>query len=165
MLRAEHAGDGSTWGREVMNAMIDRAVAKDLEGVLALLGEVKLPIEGVVEHFDQFHVAREDGKIAGCVGQERYGDAALLRSLAVLPGEQRGGVGQALTARLLESAQASGVRELVLLTTTARDFFARHFGFEVVERNRFDAAFADSSEWHLPRCSSAVCMHLQLSSE
>jgi len=148
-----------------MNAVIERAVAQDLEGVLALLAEVNLPAEGVAEHFSQFHVVREGGKIIGCVGQERYGDAALLRSLAVSPGEQRGGVGRALTARLLEDARARGVREIVLLTTTARDFFARHFGFEVARRNRFDEVFADSPEWHLPRCSSAVCMHLRLNSE
>ncbi|MGH9847124.1 MAG: GNAT family N-acetyltransferase, partial [Blastocatellia bacterium] len=99
------------------------------------------------------------------VGQERYGDVALLRSLVVSPGEQRGGIGRALTARLLEEARGRGIREIVLLTTTARDFFTRHFRFEVVERNRFDTAFANSPEWHLPRCSSAVCMHLRLDSE
>lgn len=142
--------------------MIQRAVAADLDDVLALLAETSLPVEGVAEHFGEFFVAREGGKLVGCVGQERYGDVALLRSLAVSPSWQRSGLGQALTARLLDEARASGVREFVLLTTTARDFFVRHFGFAEAERNQFDEAFTNSPEWRLPRCSSAVCMRLRL---
>jgi amino-acid N-acetyltransferase len=142
--------------------MIARARTTDLNEVLALLEEVDLPKEGVAEHFSEFFVAREAGKLIGCVGQERYGDVALLRSLAVSPGAQRSGLGQALTTRLLDEARASGVREFVLLTTTARDFFARHFGFVEAERGQFDEAFANSPEWCLPRCSSAACMQLGL---
>lgn len=140
--------------------MIARATAADLSEVLALLEEVDLPKEGVAERFGEFFVAREGGKLIGCVGQERYGDVALLRSLAVSPGSQRSGLGQALTARLLDEARANGVREFVLLTTTAGDFFARHFGFAEAERTEFNEAFANSPEWCLPRCSSATCLRL-----
>jgi amino-acid N-acetyltransferase len=143
--------------------MIARARTTDLNEVLALLEEVDLPKEGVAEHFDNFFVAREGGKLIGCVGQERYGDVALLRSLAVSPGSQRSGLGQALTARLLDEVRASGVREFVLLTTTAHDFFARHFGFAETERSQFNEAFANSPEWCLPHCSSAACLRLECS--
>ncbi len=146
-----------------MNVAISRATAQDLDAVLSLLTEVNLPAEGVTEHFGQFLVAREGGKIIGCVGQERYGTVSLLRSLAVSPDAQGGGLGKALTERLLDEAVALGVGEVVLLTTTARDFFARNFGFTEVERRRYDEAFAASPEWRLPRCSSAVCMSLRLS--
>ncbi|HKE03763.1 MAG TPA: GNAT family N-acetyltransferase [Blastocatellia bacterium] len=112
-----------------MNEVISRAGAQDLDAVLSLLAEVNLPPEGVAEHFGRFLVARESGKIIGCVGEERYGNISLLRSLAVSPGAQRGGVGRALTEQLLDEAGSLGVREIVLLTTTAADFFARHFGF------------------------------------
>ncbi|MEP7342391.1 MAG: GNAT family N-acetyltransferase [Acidobacteriota bacterium] len=141
--------------------MIARANTTDLNEVLALLEEVDLPKEGVAEHFGEFFVAREGSKVVGCVGQERYGNVALLRSLAVSPGLQRTGLGQALTMRLLDEARANGVREFVLLTTTARDFFARHFGFAEAERSPFNEAFANSPEWCLPRCSSAACMRLK----
>jgi N-acetylglutamate synthase-like GNAT family acetyltransferase len=75
---------------------------------------------------------------------------------------QRSGLGQALTMRLLDEARANGVREFVLLTTTARDFFALHFGFAEAERSEFNEALANSPEWCLPRCSSAACMRLRL---
>ncbi len=146
-----------------MNAVIDRATSRDLDEVLALLVEVNLPIEGVSAYLGDFFVARDGEKVVGCVRQERYGRLALLRSLAVSPALQRSGLGKRLTAWLLDGARDNGVRELVLLTTTAADFFARHFGFTEVGREQFDEVFAASPEWRLPRCSSAVCMHLILS--
>jgi hypothetical protein len=48
------------------------------------------------------------------------------------------------------------------LTTTASEFFARRFGFCETPRTVFDKELAGSSEWNLPRCSSAVCMSLNL---
>lgn len=146
-----------------METEIVRAHAADFAEVRALLSEVNLPLEGVQEHFDEFLVARDAaGELVGCVGQERYGEVALLRSLAVKPGQQGQGLGRALTLELLAEARAKGVNEVVLLTTTAVDFFQRHFGFEPVERQQYDAALAASPEWRLPRCSSAVCMSLRL---
>ncbi len=142
--------------------MIRRADTIELEAVTALLEAVNLPLEGVAEHFGEFLVAVEDGRLVGCVGQERYGEVALLRSLAVAPDSQRGGLGRALTAQLIADARAAGVREVVLLTTTAQDFFARHFGFVETGRHQFDEVFAASAEWSLPRCASAACMSVRL---
>lgn len=145
-----------------MNAAISRATAQDLDAVLRLLAEVDLPAEGVAEHFGSFFVARDGERVVGCVGEERYGDVSLLRSLAVAPSLQQSGLGKALTARLLDEAIRNSVSEVVLLTTTAADFFARHFGFAEVERKQFDEVFVASPEWCLPRCSSAVCLRLTL---
>ncbi|MBP6820193.1 MAG: GNAT family N-acetyltransferase [Acidobacteria bacterium] len=141
------------------------SLANDLKAVLALLGEVNLPTEGVSEHFDEFLLAYDREKLVGCVGQERYGDVMLLRSLAVSPDLQRGGLGKTLTTKLLDAALSNGVSEVVLLTTTAKDFFARQFGFAETARSDFDEVFASSPEWRLPSCSSAACMRLKLPRE
>lgn len=140
-------------------------LANDLKAVLALLGEVNLPTEGVSEHFDEFLLAYYKEKLVGCVGQERYGDVTLLRSLAVSPDLQRSGLGKTLTAELLDAALSKGLSEVVLLTTTAKDFFAQQFGFVETARGDFDEIFANSPEWCLPRCSSAACMRLRLPRE
>ena len=58
----------------IINTTIQRAKPDDLEAVLALLGEVELPTEGVAEHFGEFSIARDGGKLIGCIGQERYAD-------------------------------------------------------------------------------------------
>ncbi|MDT5270494.1 MAG: hypothetical protein QOH49_2680 [Acidobacteriota bacterium] len=66
------------------------------------------------------------------------------------------------SAAKLEAARAEGVEEVVLLTTTAKDFFGRKFGFEVSGRDAYEGALARSPEWNLPRCTSAVLMRLNL---
>ena len=142
---------------------IGRAAAADLPELLSLLDSVRLPREGMAEHLSGFLVARgATGRVVGCVGMERHGEIALLRSVAVAPELQGTGLGQRLTAALLELARAEGAGEVVLLTTTARDFFAAKFGFREAARGDYDAQLAGSPEWNLPRCSSAVFMRLDL---
>jgi amino-acid N-acetyltransferase len=144
-------------------ANIERAAAADLPELLSLLDSVQLPREGVAEHLPDFLVARDAaGRVVGCVGMERHGPVALLRSAAVAPDVQGAGLGRRLTAALLELARAEGVTEVVLLTTTARDFFAGKFGFREAARTDYDARLAGSPEWRLPRCSSAAFMRLDL---
>ncbi|HVG28984.1 MAG TPA: hypothetical protein VM864_04615 [Pyrinomonadaceae bacterium] len=60
------------------------------------------------------------------------------------------------------NARDEGVREIALLTTTARDFFARKFGFAEAARADYEDRLAASPEWRLPRCSSAAFMRLGL---
>lgn len=148
-----------------MSIEISTADPGSLDEVIALLARVHLPADGVAQHFNHFLVAREAHHLAGCVGLEVYGEAALLRSLAVAPEYQKRGLGKRLTAGALELARAQGVRDVVLLTLTAADFFRHSFDFAPVERAVYGEAFAASAEWHLPRCSSAVCLHLQIENE
>lgn len=139
------------------------ATADDLEEVLALLASVGLPAEGVAEYFGGFVVARDrGGRLVGCAGLERHAALGLLRSAAVAEGLQRSGLGSRLVASLLARAREEGVGEVLLLTTTARDFFARRFGFAEADRADYDERLAASPEWRLPRCSSAAFMRLSL---
>lgn len=146
-----------------MNITITNASADDLTEILELLSAVQLPHDGVAENVDAFLVARDEAsRVVATVGLERHGATALLRSAAVVPDYQRSGIGSRLTERLLERAAGDGIEKVVLLTTTASDFFARRFGFTETPRADYDEALAASSEWNLPRCSSAVCMSLDL---
>jgi arsenate reductase len=142
---------------------IEQASAACLPEILELLSAADLPHEGVKEHLDGFLIARSSGRRAvGCVGLERYGDLALLRSAAVLPEYQGDGIGSRLVRRLLENAARDGVAEVVLLTTTAKSYFQAKFGFQERERDDYQKRLALSPEWNLPRCSSAVLMALKL---
>lgn len=145
------------------DATITGATRSDLEEILALLAAVNLPHEGVREHLASFVVARDEkGRLVGCAGLERHGDVGLLRSVAVRPGLQKTGLGSRLTSAAIEDGAGHGVKEVVLLTTTARDFFARRFGFVEAERGDYESRLAASPEWNLPRCSSAALMRLPL---
>ena len=145
------------------NITITDASSADLRDILDLLSQVQLPHDGVVETLSGFLVARdESSRLIATIGLEHHGDTALLRSAAVAPEYQGCGIGSRLTEKLLERATGEGVERVVLLTTTASDFFARRFGFCEASRTVFDTELAGSSEWNLPRCSSAVCMSLDL---
>lgn len=142
---------------------ITDATTDDLQAILDLLSQVQLPHDGVAENISSFLVARDDSsRLVATIGLERHGDTALLRSAAVAPEYQGCGIGSRLTERLLERATNNGVERVVLLTSTASEFFARRFGFCETSRTAFDRELAASSEWNLPRCSSAVCMSLNL---
>ena len=124
---------------------------------------MNLPHEGVVEHLNQFLVARDaQNRLVGCAGLEQYDRLALMRSVAVSPDIQRGGLGSTLVTSLLDEAMRSGVEEIMLLTTTAKDYFARRFGFKAAERADYNERLVNSAEWLLPRCSSASFMRLRL---
>ncbi len=142
---------------------INPAARDDLGDILGLLSAVDLPHEGVAEHLGDFLVARDgEGRIIGSVGLERHGTTGLLRSAAVAPDLQGTGLGSCLTSAVLERAAQAGIEKVVLLTSTARDFFARRFGFAEADRGEFDRQLSGSPEWGLPRCSTAVCMALDL---
>ena len=142
---------------------IRRAIDGDLGELLALLAAVELPDDGVREFLDGFVVARDPaGRLVGAAGVERHGGTGLLRSVAVAPGLQRSGLGSRLVAHVLDEAAGSGLDEIVLLTTTARTFFAERFGFHKADRSAYDATLAASPEWRLPRCSSAAFLRRSL---
>jgi amino-acid N-acetyltransferase len=144
---------------ESMNTItIERAEPRYLPVVLDLIARVGLPLDGVEHHFPNFHVALDQGLVIACAGIERYGDLALLRSVAVHPEVQRGGVGSTVVDAVLADAHQQGIQEVVLLTTTAKDFFLRKHGFELTDRRSYESRLAQSPEWTLPRCSSAVVL-------
>src|SRR5215471_16725817 len=142
---------------------IENASPTCLDDVLDILSQVNLPHDGVKEHISGFLIARSGGgKILGCVGLERHGEIGLLRSAAVLSEYQGQWIGNKLVRELLTRATSEGVTEVVLLTTTARDYFQNKFGFKEAKRSSYDERLANSPEWNLPRCSSAVFMTLEL---
>jgi N-acetylglutamate synthase-like GNAT family acetyltransferase len=143
--------------------MISRAEGSALEEIFSLLDTVDLPHDGVAEHLDDFLVARDGtGRLVGCAGLEQHGRIGLLRSVAVMPELQRSGLGTQLTEAILQVAARQGLNEALLLTTTARDFFEKKFGFAVAIREDYDERLAQSPEWRLPRCSSAVLMKVDI---
>jgi amino-acid N-acetyltransferase len=142
---------------------ITQAIPLWLDEIVALLQVVNLPSQGVPKYLPGFFVAKTyTGKIVGCVGLEQYGQIGLLRSTAVHPDYQGAKIGTRLVFSLLNDAREKNISEVLLLTTTAQDFFSRNFGFQEAKRWRYNQRLQHSPEWNLPRCSSAVLMKLKL---
>ena len=140
---------------------IRRAKDSDLVAVEQLLAASDLPTDGVRDNFSSFVVADDNGAIAGAIGLEKYGSAALLRS-AVVSAESRGsGIGRKLVEQLLQRAEEDGVDELYLLTTTAEDYFPR-FGFIRTSRAAVPDAVKSSAEFRGACPDTAVVMTRRL---
>ena len=133
----------------------------DWTAIADLLTASDLPRDGADAHLARFIVAERDERIVGCACVEPYGDAGLLRSVAVAASERGRGVGEALTACAAERAATRGMTALYLLTTTASRFFAR-LGFVVIARDAALAAVRGSGQFSGGCCSTAVAMRLEL---
>lgn len=138
-----------------------RATSHDWPKISDLLETVDLPLAGVEAHLSDFFLAFRDDDLIGSAGLECYGDTALLRSVAVAVPERGYGLGQALVQQLLAYAVSLEVRQVVLLTTTAADFFLR-FGFQTISRAEVPRASQASVEFQEACPASATAMSLEL---
>ena len=122
------------------------ATPGDLEGVVGLVEACGLTSKGIASGLGDFAVITLAGvtEIAGCVGLEWGGGAAMIRSLAVRRSARKYGFGERLVRWAIERARSAGVERVVLLTETAPRFFAR-LGFAAVERSSLPKALLESS--------------------
>ncbi len=152
-------GAGGAAGPAAGPPAIRAARAEDWEAVAGLLRAAGLPLDGAREA--TLLVAAGDDGLAGCAGVEEYGEAALLRSVAVRPDAGGQGLAAALVVAALEEAAARGARDGYLLTTTAAKFFPR-FGFAAVERAALPVALQASAELAGACPDTAVAMAARL---
>jgi N-acetylglutamate synthase-like GNAT family acetyltransferase len=80
----------------------------------------------------------------------------------VIPDRRGEGLGWMLADRAVDFARQRGVRRLYLLTETATDFFAQHFGFSPIDRTRVEPPANQSTQFTLGACTSATCMRRDL---
>ena len=101
----------------------------------ALLESSDLPTDDIEDPSITLVGAFEDETLVGVVGLQVCGANGLLRSLAVTPTRRNAAIARSLCERVFELAAARSMNSLWLLTTTAKDYFARHT-FEVVPREQ-----------------------------
>jgi amino-acid N-acetyltransferase len=140
------------------------ARAADRAAIVALLRACDLPTEDLDDAPVQLMVADGVDGLCGVIGLERFGDTALLRSLAVVPAHRRAGLGGDLVTLIEREARDAGVTELVLLTQKAEAFFASR-GYRRIERGDAPPAVQASGEFRSLCPASAICMSKLLSPE
>lgn len=143
---------------------IRRATAHDWPKIATLLATAELPLAGAEAHLSDFFLAWREEVLLGSAGLERYGDTALLRSVAVAPTERGQGLGQALVQKAIKHASTLRLRQVVLLTTTAADYFPR-FGFQPISRAEVPLASQASVEFQEACPASAAVLSLVLEGE
>jgi N-acetylglutamate synthase-like GNAT family acetyltransferase len=137
------------------------ATEADQPEIHQLLERSALPTRDLGQSRPEFLVARDGTGMVGAAGLEIHGKAGLLRSVAVAEGLRGTGLGRALVEAVEAAARRHGLRELVLLTETAPDFFAR-LGYADIARDEAPEAMRDSAEFRSLCPQSARCMRKRL---
>jgi len=140
---------------------LEPAGRRRLDDVERLLAANDLPAEDVRSGPGQFYVATAAGDVVGVGGLELYGDAGLLRSVAVRETEQGSGIGTAVCEALEERARDEGAETLYLLTTSAADFFADR-GYGEVERSEAPPPIRETTQFEDLCPATAVCVRTRL---
>jgi amino-acid N-acetyltransferase len=133
------------------------ACDEDLASVRVLLERAGLPTGDLPSANPRFVVAWEGSRIVGAGALEIFGTAALLRSVVVTEELRGSGLGRSIVRELERIGRDDGVRELVLLTQTARHFF-EHQGYRVIDRGDVPEAARGSEEFRSLCPASATCM-------
>lgn len=132
--------------------------ARDVPGIRALLETGDLPTSDLLTSSPRFIVACDgEGKIVAAGGLQAFGDSALLRSVVVAPGLRGTGLGQRVVHELERMARAAQVKQLALLTLTAKRFFEGQ-GYRVISRQDIPEALQGTEEFQSLCPASAVCM-------
>ncbi|WP_160110350.1 arsenic resistance N-acetyltransferase ArsN2 [Caballeronia arvi] len=109
-----------------------------------------------------FLVAVNDAEeVVGCVGVQRFGKSALVRSLAVSPSNEKLGLGRLLLLTLEKSCFAQGVCELWLLTMNAAGFFTAA-GYAPTDKDAAPAALQFTEQFASICPASARCLMKRL---
>ena len=140
---------------------IRTASEEDLSIIQTILKTQHLGYDDIGLHINNFLVAVVDGRIAGTIGMEYYGTTGLLRSAAVASDFQNQGIGEKLVSAIEASAMEHGVREIVLLTTTAETYFVRK-GFVRITRGEISGEVLGSSQFAGACPSTAASMRKKI---
>jgi amino-acid N-acetyltransferase len=145
-----------------MRPSFEAAKAADLDAIRSMLAAGHLPIGDVEEHLAEFILGKQDGAPVGTVAAEYAGEAALLRSLYVVPSQRGRGFGARLLAAIEARAASRGVRELYLLTTSAAAYF-KSFGFSTASREDAPEGIRSTAQFRTLCPATAACMSKTLS--
>ena len=144
-----------------VNINIQTAQENERAGIINLLLAEKLPVEDLPASLTEFVVAKEDDAIIGAAGLERYKSYGLLRSMVVHPAHRNKQIAKALLQQLEQTAAASGISSVFLLTETADEYFSNK-GYTTIPRDEVPAAIQQSSEFSHVCPVSVVVMRKQL---
>ena len=133
----------------------------DWPAIESLLTGCGLPLQGAREHLQHFVVAGGPSAVTGCGCLEPYGDAVLLRSVAVAADARGRGTGSAITRRLIGQARERGAHSVLLRTTDAVDYYAL-LGFRVVPVDRVPSQVLASAEFQGACPASSTTMLFDL---
>lgn len=144
-----------------MNIEFKKTSPEKVSELLSLLQKANLPVNDIGEKVELFSLESSEG-IIGTAGLEIDGQIGLLRSISVLESQKGKGFGHLIVQNLEAYAQTQNIKELYLLTTTAKDFFEKKCNYDVVERVNVPTEIQNSQQFTSVCPASAVVMKKSL---
>lgn len=135
--------------------------AESFEAFRGLLKNSGLPADDLDYKRDLLVGYYEGDELVGTGALEIYEPYALLRSLSVKMGIRGKAVGTRITEYLLAEASAKNLKEVYLLTETARGFFSKK-GFTDVPRSAVPEPVTRSAEFSKSCPPSAAVMKVEI---
>ena len=127
---------------------IDEVTQNSFSKVNELLKQNSLPTEDISELTKLFAIV-DNNKVVGTVGIELYKNIGLLRSFAVNGNYRSKGLGTRLVNFIEGFAKRNGVQEMVLLTTTASEYFTKR-NYQPINRENVPDEIKKVLSLHLP---------------
>lgn len=143
------------------NLLLKRASNNDLAQIRDILKRNYLVFRDIKNKDVELFLVYEDSVFVGIIGLEKFDNIGLLRSLVVLEEYRSKGYGKKICNSLIEHAKSQGIKQLYLLTTTARKFFEK-IGFKIVKRKDVPIRIKNTDEFSTLCPESAICMQLDL---
>lgn len=142
-----------------MDYTIRQAERKDFAAIRELLLTNNLPVVGVEEHIEEFMIA-EQTDLVGVMGALQENKKGLIRSFAVAASLRKNGVGLALLQSMKERLKQQGVKDVYLLTETARDYFKKRGFTEIIREEMPQTLLKESGLDQACPCSSYCLKYL-----
>lgn len=139
-----------------MDYTIRQGARKDFAAIRTLLSDNQLPLIGVAEHIEEFIIA-EQTEVIGVMGALQENRKGLIRSFAVVAALRKNGVGLAILQTMKERLKQQGVKEVYLLTETARDYFKKQ-GFTEITREEMPQTLLKESGLDQACPCSSYCL-------
>ncbi|GGD83350.1 hypothetical protein GCM10011514_54260 [Emticicia aquatilis] len=140
-----------------MNVLLKKVTSEKVSEVLALLTAANLPTNDIDEGVELFFLEANEQVIA-TAGLEIKDKFGLLRSVSVLQNQKGKGYGQLIAQELEAYAKTQHIKQLYLLTTSAKEFFEQKCNYEVVERMNVPLEIQHSQQFSSVCPASAVVM-------
>ncbi|AFK01809.1 GCN5-related N-acetyltransferase [Emticicia oligotrophica DSM 17448] len=146
---------------KTQNITFEEALGTNRTKAMALLTDANLPTNDIDNQVNLF-VLLENKEIIGTGGLEQKSNYGLLRSISVVNSEKGKGYGQLITEAVEQFALKNSITDLFLLTTTAKDFFEKKCGYQIVDRKEVPIEIQNSQQFSSVCPSSAIVMHKKL---
>lgn len=147
-----------------MSLTLKNAEKSDLANIELIkdtLQKNDLPYQDINADNIELFLANNNSDFVGIVGLEKFDDVALLRSMVVKEKFRGQGYGRKICTQILKIAQKYNIKEVFLLTCTAKDFF-EHLGFKKINRDNAPETIKSTIEFSSLCPASAICMKINL---